>query len=99
MVHVKREGILLEKTDLAFENEGVMNPAIMSEGETIHLFYRAVREGNHSTIGYCRLEGPLQPVYRDEKPLLYPEFDYESQGVEDPRIVKIEDFYYMTYSL
>lgn len=27
-----------------------------------------------------------------------PEFDYESQGVEDARIVKIDDTYYMTYT-
>jgi predicted GH43/DUF377 family glycosyl hydrolase len=29
---------------------------------------------------------------------MVPEFDYESQGVEDARIVKIEDLYYMTYT-
>jgi hypothetical protein len=26
MVHVKREGVILEGTSLEFENEGVMNP-------------------------------------------------------------------------
>jgi predicted GH43/DUF377 family glycosyl hydrolase len=98
MINVKREGIILKKTGLAFENEGVMNPAVIAEGETVHLFYRAVREGNHSTVGYCRLKGPLQVVHRDEEPLLYPEFEYESQGVEDPRIVKIEDTYYLSYT-
>jgi predicted GH43/DUF377 family glycosyl hydrolase len=29
---------------------------------------------------------------------MVPEFDYESHGVEDPRIVKIDDLYYMTYT-
>ncbi|MDR0814488.1 MAG: pesticidal protein Cry7Aa [Bacteroidales bacterium] len=99
MITVQREGILLEKTDLAFENDGVMNPAVIAEGRDVHLFYRAVREGNHSTIGYCRLDGPLQVVQRDESPLLFPEFDYESQGVEDPRIVRIDGIYYMTYTV
>ncbi|MDR0845200.1 MAG: pesticidal protein Cry7Aa [Tannerella sp.] len=98
MVNVKREGIILEKTNFAFENEGVMNPAVIAEGGTVHLLYRAVREGNHSTIGYCRLDGPLKVVQRDEEPLLYPQFEYESKGVEDPRIVKIEDTYYITYT-
>ena len=28
MVHVKREGVILEGTSLEFENEGVMNPAV-----------------------------------------------------------------------
>ena len=98
MVHVKREGVILEGTSLEFENEGVMNPAVMAEGNTVHMFYRAVREGNHSTIGYCRLEGPLTVVERHTVPLIAPDFDYESQGVEDPRIVKIEGIYYLTYT-
>lgn len=98
MIEVKKEGILLTKTDLEFENEGVLNPAAIREGDDVHLFYRAVRRGNHSTIGYCRLDGPLTVAERWEKPFLVPEFDYESQGVEDPRIVKIDDLYYMTYT-
>jgi predicted GH43/DUF377 family glycosyl hydrolase len=35
---------------------------------------------------------------RAEKPVLIPEHAYESQGMEDPRIVKIEDTYYLTYT-
>lgn len=98
MIDIQREGIILEKTNLTFENEGVMNPAVIAEGNTVHLLYRAVREGNHSTIGYCRLEGPLKVVGRNKESLLHPEFEYESQGVEDPRIVKIDGIYYLTYT-
>lgn len=98
MINIQREGIVLEKTERLFENEGVMNPAVIAEDNTVHLFYRAVREGNHSSIGYCRLDGPLQVAERHTVPLLTPEFEYESQGVEDPRIVKIGEQYYMTYT-
>lgn len=98
MIRIKREGVILESTSLEFENEGVMNPAVIAEGNTVHMFYRAVREGNHSSIGYCRLKGPLTVVERNTIPLLSPQFDYESQGVEDPRIVKIDDLYYLTYT-
>jgi len=59
MIEVKKEGIILYKTKLEFENEGVLNPAVIREGDSVHLFYRAVRKGNHSSIGYCRLDGPL----------------------------------------
>lgn len=97
MIEVKREGIILEKTELGFEDDGVFNPAVIKEGNTVHMFYRAVRTGNYSTIGYCRLEGPLKVVERYDKPILFPQFDYEIQGVEDPRIVKIDDTYYMSY--
>ena len=98
MIKVKKEGILLMKTHLEFENEGVLNPAVIREGDSVHLFYRAVRKGNHSSIGYCRLDGPLTVVERLNKPFIIPEFEYESQGVEDARIVKIDDLYYMTYT-
>ena len=98
MIQVKKEGVLLTKTILPFENEGVLNPAAIKEGNFVHLFYRAVREGNHSSIGYCMLEGPLLLVDRNTKSLIVPEFDYESHGMEDPRIVKIEDLYYLTYT-
>lgn len=98
MIEVKREGIILKKTNLEFENEGVLNTAAIREGDSVHLFYRAVRKGNHSTIGYCRLDGPLTVAERLDKPVIVPEFDYESQGVEDARIVKIDDLYYLTYT-
>jgi hypothetical protein len=39
------------KTIIPFENEG-SPAAIIKEGDFVHLFYRAVRKGNHSSIGY-----------------------------------------------
>jgi len=98
MIVVRKEGILLEKTDLEFENEGVLNPAAIRVGDSVHLFYRAVRKGNYSTVGYCRLDGPLTLCERSEAPLIIPQLDYESHGIEDPRIAKIDDIYYMTFT-
>lgn len=98
MLEVKKEGILLRKTTLDFENEGVLNPAAIREGEEVHLFYRAVRKGNHSSIGYCRLQGPLTIIERNKSPVIFPQYDYESHGVEDPRITKIDNLYYLTYT-
>jgi beta-1,2-mannobiose phosphorylase / 1,2-beta-oligomannan phosphorylase len=98
MLNVKKEGIVLEKTALDFENEGVLNPAAIRQGDFVHLFYRAVHQGNHSSIGYCLLKGPLKIENRNYKPILVPEFDYESKGIEDPRLVKIDDLYYLTYT-
>jgi predicted GH43/DUF377 family glycosyl hydrolase len=98
MITVKKEGVVLEKTTLEFENEAVCNPAVFQEGNTVHIFYRAVRKGNYSTVGYCKLDGPMNVIERNETPLFIPEFDYESHGVEDPRIVKIDGVYYMTFT-
>lgn len=98
MIKVKREGVVLEKTTNEFENDSVLNPAVITVGSTTHMFYRAVRKHNKSSIGYCRLEGAMQVVERKAEPLLSPAFDYESHGMEDPRIVKIEELYYLTYT-
>jgi predicted GH43/DUF377 family glycosyl hydrolase len=98
MIKFKREGVLLYKSNLDFENEGVLNPGVIREGNDIHLFYRAVHTGNYSSIGYCRLDGPLTVKERYDQPLIFPEYEYESHGVEDPRIVKIDDRYYLTYT-
>jgi predicted GH43/DUF377 family glycosyl hydrolase len=97
MIEVKKEGVIIRQSDLDFENEGVLNPAVIREGNVVHLFYRAVRKGNYSAIGYCRLDGPLKVTERNTSPFLAPEHYYENHGMEDPRIVKIDDVYYLTY--
>ncbi len=98
MIEVKKEGIVLKKTHLGFENEGVLNPAVIRNGKNIHLFYRAVRNGNYSSIGHCKLDGPLSVFERSDTPVLFPQVEYESEGLEDPRITKIDGIYYMTYT-
>ncbi len=97
MIKIKKEGVILSETQLDFENEGVLNPAIIQEGNTVHMLYRAVRKGNYSTIGYAKLDGPLKVVERKNEPLLFPTTDDEIHGIEDPRIVKIDGVYYLTY--
>lgn len=98
MIQVQKEGVLLAKTLLPFEDKAVLNPAVIREGDAIHMLYRAVGTDNRSSIGYCRLDGPMHIECRNKRPLLIPEFNYESQGMEDPRIVKIEGLYYLTYT-
>lgn len=98
MPEVRKEGVILVKTELGFENEGVLNPAAIDDGEYTHLFYRAVRKGNYSSIGYCKLKGPLLVQERRGSPILFPEFAYESHGIEAPRIVKIDELYYLSYT-
>ncbi len=98
MVNVNKLGVVLRKTDLGFENEGVLNPAVMQVGDDIHMFYRAVSKGNYSSIGYCRLSDPMTVAERHETPVLWPQTDFESHGVEDPRIVNLDGIYHMTYT-
>lgn len=95
---MKNGGIILEKTSLSFENEGVLNPGCIEKDGFIHMFYRAVAKGNHSSIGYAKLDSENNVIFRMDRPILFPEFHYESQGLEDPRIVYIDGVYYLFYT-
>jgi predicted GH43/DUF377 family glycosyl hydrolase len=98
MINLKSEGIILEKSNLDFESKGVFNPACIKSGDVIHMFYRAISKNDVSSIGYCQLADNKKIIKRSGKPILLPEHEYEKMGVEDPRIVFIEDKYYMTYT-
>ncbi len=98
MITVQKHGIILSPTDNTFEGNGVLNPGIYQENNAVHIFYRAVEEGNFSTIGYAKTDGPLKIANRHAQPLITREWEYEKHGVEDARIVKIDDVYYLTYT-
>ena len=97
MITIKNEGIILEKTNLKFENKGVLNPACIQVDDITHMFYRAVNHNNISSIGYCQLKDN-KVVKRLKEPVLFPEYEYEKMGVEDPRIVFLDGIYYLSYT-
>lgn len=77
---------------------GTFNPAaIRQNGKTI-LLYREQDAAGTSRIGYASSNDGIH-FERSEEPVLVPETDYEKDGgVEDPRVLKIGDTYYMTYT-
>jgi len=97
MVTVKNEGIILEKTNLEFENKGVLNPACIQTDGITHMFYRASNHNEVSSIGYCQLKNN-KVVKRLKEPVLFPEYDYEKKGIEDPRITLLDGIYYLFYT-
>jgi predicted GH43/DUF377 family glycosyl hydrolase len=97
MLEIKDEGIILEKTNLGFENKAVCNPACIQVDDITHMFYRAINQNNISSIGYCQLINN-KVVKRLKEPILFPEHDYEKNGVEDPRITFLEGTYYLFYT-
>src|SRR5438105_3414473 len=77
---------------------GAFNPAaIRDRGKTI-LLYREQDAAGTSRIGYASSADGIHFTISDQ-PVLTPEADYEKDGgVEDPRVLKIVDTYYMTYT-
>tara|TARA_B100001971_G_C18239022_1_gene569441 strand:- start:1124 stop:2170 length:1047 start_codon:yes stop_codon:yes gene_type:complete len=96
MLNIKRHGVLLRPSKNKFESKGVFNPACIKKDNEVHMFYRAWDHTNKSTIGYAKLDGPLKVVERWDKPFMTQSSNTE-YSIEDPRIVKIGDTYYLTY--
>jgi len=88
----------------SWEIEATFNGCPIKENDQIHLFYRAISaprdvDGNHlriSTIGYAKSNKGL--IYKDRKQLIFPEYDWEKYGCEDPRVTKMNDTYYIFYT-
>ena len=97
MIKMDKKIVLESRKDCAFEEEGVFNPACIEKDGIVHMFYRAVGKENFSTIGYCQLKNN-EVIYRSDKPIMVPEYSYEKQGIEDPRITYIDGKYYMFYT-
>ena len=98
MIDVSKGKILLEsRMGVEFESGGVLNPACIEKDGIIHMFYRAVEKDNFSTIGYCQIKDDKM-VYRSDKPIIFPEFEFESHGIEDPRVTFLGEQYYLFYT-
>lgn len=98
MLKIKDEGKILEKTDLDFENKAVFNPACIQVGDITQMFYRATNKNDISSIGYCQLKDN-KVIKRLDKPILFKEFEYEKNGLEDPRITFLDGTYYLLYTV
>src|SRR5215831_1951891 len=81
-----------------WESAGTFNPAVVERGEKIVMLYRAQDKQGTSWLGYAESVDGIRFTRRDQ-PVLSPEAPYEKDGgVEDPRLVKFGDTYYLTYT-
>lgn len=96
MFKVHNEGIILEPT-YDFEKNGVFNPACIVVGDEVWMYFRGVSAENVSTIGLSKYKDDELIKHFDE-PIMKPEHNYESCGVEDPRISFVDGTYYMFYA-
>ena len=97
MIKVKKYGVVISPTTRFFEDKSVLNPAILQEGKKVHMIYRAINKDYMSSFGYARLDGYKKLEERHSHPFMEAKTAYESRGVEDPRITKINDVIYLTY--
>jgi len=82
MATIKEDGLV----KMIFRAESMAEPAKSMTG-------RLCLATSKNGVDFLRLPDNSEP-----EPILVPTEPYEKMGVEDPRLVKIEDTYYLTYS-
>lgn len=82
---------------LGFEAKAVYNPAVMVVNDRFFMLYRAeAGDGLTGRIGLAESEDGIH-FTRHPEPVIVPEHDYEARGCEDPRLVRIEELFWLTY--
>ncbi len=96
--------IISPRNGFFWESSGTMNPAAIDIDDKVYLLYRAVADRNVSTIGCAISNDGLTISERLDKPVYSPRDFIEQNGsggnfgCEDPRVVRIGDMIYMTYT-
>ena len=81
-----------------FESAGTFNPSVVKKDGKFVMLYRAQDRKGTSALGYATSEDGIHFTRRPE-PVMISEAPYEKGGgVEDPRLQKIGDTYYLTYT-
>ncbi len=98
--------IIAPRPGVMWESHGTINPAAIDLGGKTHILYRAVADGNVSTLGYAVSSDGISIDARPDKPVYLPREPFEMRddggkdnyGCEDPRLMQIADRIYMTYT-
>src|SRR5260370_26413778 len=89
---------ILSPEGSGWESAGTFNPAVIQHNGNFVMLYRAQDAAGTSRLGYAESTDGIHFTRRAE-PVLSPEAEYEKDGgVEDPRLQKIGDTYYLTYT-
>jgi len=97
--------ILVPNQNLPWQAKSVFNPAVVYGDGKVHLVYRAQSRDNISVFGYAMSRDGYHIDQNLDYPIYTPREGFElktkdnwNSGCEDPRITRINDRYYMTYT-
>jgi predicted GH43/DUF377 family glycosyl hydrolase len=103
-VRAKENPILTPDPKHPWEKKATINAAAVDLGGKVHLLYRAMGDNNTSLLGYAATKNGIKIMERSLTPVYVPREEFEmkknggNSGCEDPRIAKIGDTLYMTYT-
>ena len=106
--------LMTPRQDIPWEAGGVFNPAVVKDGDIFRMLYRThpgtisptrrrfhrpgfLYHGRISRIGYAESRDGIHFTPRPE-PFIAPDADFDRCGCEDPRITKIGDTFFITYT-
>ncbi|MCF6176372.1 MAG: hypothetical protein L3J71_11465 [Victivallaceae bacterium] len=91
--------IMVGATELAWCSGGIRNPGAIWDGEKVRMLFTAnVTEGGPMRIGYADSSDGFNFDFRSEPVLAPSDSDcfFDRTGIDDPRITKLDDWYYIT---
>ena len=80
-----------------WESKYAFNPAAIVVDDMVFILYRAQNDSLISTIGLAWSKDGYN-FTRYEHPVFYPTEPYETLGTEDPRVIRVNGTFYMTYT-
>jgi len=89
--------ILKPKRGNDWESAAVFNAAVIRDSDIFHMLYRARGKDGISRLGYAVSKDGFN-FLRLDKPVFEPEGEFETLGCEDPRIIRMGEEFYMTYT-
>lgn len=103
LLRVKENPILKPNASNSWEELCVLNPAVIfnDEDNKFYMFYRAAANDKKHTISLglaTSTDGVNFTRYSDKPIMTGDEGGVDEGGIEDPRIVKIGDYFYLTYA-
>jgi predicted GH43/DUF377 family glycosyl hydrolase len=79
------------------QSKALYNPSVLREGNKFYMFYRVeCDDGLTGRIGLAEGQDGFHFMCHND-PVLIPGDDFDRGGCEDPRIVKLDETYYLTY--
>src|ERR1700732_1288492 len=89
---------ILSPQGSGFESAGTFNPSVVKKDGKFVMLYRAQDRKGTSALGYATSDDGIHFTRRPE-PVMVSEAPYEKGGgVEDPRLQKGGETYYLTYT-
>ena len=89
---------ILSPTEHWWESRAVCNPGVVEIGGRIHLIYTAKGEDEIARFGYAILREEDEVEERFSSPIFLPMEWFEADGVEDPRLIQLDERIYMIYA-